>query len=196
MTKRRTDSHQCLAPGCRAGYSYGPKASLFAALKNDDLRNKCERNLYRKGKAFVISSAVCEHHFEPFCGSIVPIISGNEVRIPLGICTSLPFMTINKSAYCALSKNNCDDNYQPRPDRLSALGHDWEVQAKVAISAGDMFECYMRSTDPTCSAMPCKENIVRTYFRHPGHMCYTLDLIEYAQSESTFLRCKAPWTWG
>ncbi|KAH8023398.1 hypothetical protein HPB51_013443 [Rhipicephalus microplus] len=26
-------------------------------------------------------------------------------------------------------------------------------------------------------------------------MCYTLDLIEYAQSESTFLRCKAPWTW-
>ncbi|XP_075747937.1 uncharacterized protein LOC142813864 [Rhipicephalus microplus] len=26
-------------------------------------------------------------------------------------------------------------------------------------------------------------------------MCYTLDLIEYALSESTFLRCKAPWTW-
>ncbi|XP_075748177.1 epithelial sodium channel subunit beta-like [Rhipicephalus microplus] len=123
----------------------------------------------------------------PFSVTVVEELQKGILFPALTVCTE---NWINKSAYCALSKNNCDDNYQPRPDRLSALGHDWEVQAKVAISAGDMFECYLRSTDPTCSAMPCKENIVRTYFRHPGHMCYTLDLIEYAQSESTFLRCK------
>ncbi|KAL1418652.1 hypothetical protein MTO96_025690 [Rhipicephalus appendiculatus] len=105
------------------------------------------------------------------------------------------YQWINKSAYCTLLKDNCDDNYQPRPGRLSVLLHDLEVQDKVAMSAGDMFECYLRSTDPTCSAIPCKDNIVRTYFRHPNHMCYTLDLIEYAEPGSTFLQCKAPWTW-
>ncbi|KAL3219177.1 hypothetical protein MRX96_030626 [Rhipicephalus microplus] len=65
MAKRRTDSHQCFAPGCCTGYANGPKASLYAAPNDDDLRKKWQRNLHRKDKAFGISSSVCEHHFKP-----------------------------------------------------------------------------------------------------------------------------------
>ncbi|KAL3213440.1 hypothetical protein MRX96_035373 [Rhipicephalus microplus] len=85
MAKRRTDSH-CFAPGCRTGHLNGPNASLFAATKNDDLRKKWERNLHRKDKAFSISSAACEHHFDPqfiLC-DYVHVIKGNEVRISRG----------------------------------------------------------------------------------------------------------------
>lgn len=64
MAKRRTDSYS-FAPGCRMVYPSVPKASLFAALKDLGLRKKSERKLYRDDKALTISSAVCEHHFEP-----------------------------------------------------------------------------------------------------------------------------------
>lgn len=66
MAKRRTDSH-CFAPGCRTGYPGAPKASLFAAPRDDSLRSKWERNLRRADKSLTESSAVCEHHFEAHC---------------------------------------------------------------------------------------------------------------------------------
>lgn len=76
----------CFAPGCRTGYPNGPKASLFAAPKNANLRKKWERNLDRKDKAFSISSAVCERHFELhfILRDYVHVINGNEVRTPRG----------------------------------------------------------------------------------------------------------------
>ncbi|KAL3226423.1 hypothetical protein MRX96_024958 [Rhipicephalus microplus] len=58
MAKRRTDSH-CFAPGCRTGYPGAPKASLFAAPRDDSLRSKWERNLRRADKSLTESSAVC-----------------------------------------------------------------------------------------------------------------------------------------
>ncbi|XP_070394102.1 degenerin-like protein unc-105 [Dermacentor albipictus] len=128
----------------------------------------------------------------PFSVTVVEELQKGIMFPALTVCTE---NWINKSAFCTLLKSNCDDNDEPRPGQLSVLVQDLEAQAKVSMSAGDMFECYLRSSDPTCSAIRCKENIVRTYFRHPNHMCYTLDLIEYAESESTFLQCKAPWTW-
>ncbi|XP_049525148.1 uncharacterized protein LOC125946360 [Dermacentor silvarum] len=128
----------------------------------------------------------------PFSVTVVEELQKGIMFPALTVCTE---NWINKSAFCTMLKSNCDDKDQPRPGQLLVLVHDLEAQAKVSMSAGDMFECYLRSSDPTCSAIRCKENIVRTYFRHPNHMCYTLDLIEYAEPESTFLQCKAPWTW-
>ncbi|KAH8036909.1 hypothetical protein HPB51_006970 [Rhipicephalus microplus] len=85
MAKERTDSH-CFAPGCRTGYPNGPRASLFTAPKDDDLRKKWERNLQIKDKGFSISWTVCEHHFEPhfILRDYVHVINRNEVRFPRG----------------------------------------------------------------------------------------------------------------
>ncbi|KAH6935551.1 hypothetical protein HPB50_006768 [Hyalomma asiaticum] len=85
MVKRRTDSHW-FAPGCHTGYPNGPKALLFAALKDDDLRKKWECHLHRKDKVFPLSLAVCEHHFEPHLvlRDYGHVINGNEVQILRG----------------------------------------------------------------------------------------------------------------
>ncbi|KAH7938182.1 hypothetical protein HPB49_021340 [Dermacentor silvarum] len=58
------DSH-FYAPGCCSGYPGAPKASLFAAPTEDELRKKWESNLRRADKPLTESSAVCERHFEP-----------------------------------------------------------------------------------------------------------------------------------
>lgn len=85
MPKRKTDSH-CFAPGCHSGYPGSPKASLFAAPRDEELRKKWEQNLRRKDKPLTESSAVCEHHFEPHLvlRDYVHMINGSEVRIPRG----------------------------------------------------------------------------------------------------------------
>ncbi|KAH7932754.1 hypothetical protein HPB49_002268 [Dermacentor silvarum] len=85
MPKRKTDSH-CYAPGCHSGYPGGPKASLFAALTEDELRKKWECNLRRADKPLSESSAVCERHFEPryILRDYVHIINGTAVRLPRG----------------------------------------------------------------------------------------------------------------
>ncbi|XP_077535957.1 uncharacterized protein LOC144148272 [Haemaphysalis longicornis] len=85
MAKRRTDA-DCFAPGCHTGYPGAPKASLFAAPRDEDLRKKWERNLRRQDKPLTESSAVCEHHFEKHFvwRDYVHIINGSEVRIPRG----------------------------------------------------------------------------------------------------------------
>ncbi|KAH7934057.1 hypothetical protein HPB49_020921 [Dermacentor silvarum] len=85
MAKRRTDSH-CFALGCRTGYPGAPKASLFAAPRDDELLSKWERNLRRADKSLTEVSAVCEHHFEAHCilRDYVHVIDGVEVRIPRG----------------------------------------------------------------------------------------------------------------
>lgn len=91
MSKRRTDSH-CFAPGCRSGYPGAPKASLFAAPREDDLRRKWERNLRRDDKPLTETSAVCEHHFEPryILREYVHVINGCEVRTPRGKPSLVP----------------------------------------------------------------------------------------------------------
>uniref|UniRef100_A0A131YNM2 THAP domain containing protein n=1 Tax=Rhipicephalus appendiculatus TaxID=34631 RepID=A0A131YNM2_RHIAP len=89
--KRRTDSH-CFAPGCQSGYPGAPKASLFAAPRDDDLRRKWARNLRRADKPLTETSAVCEHHFEPryILREYVHVINGTEVRIPRGKPSLVP----------------------------------------------------------------------------------------------------------
>ncbi|KAH8022757.1 hypothetical protein HPB51_004844 [Rhipicephalus microplus] len=91
MSKRRTDSH-CFAPGCRSGYPGAPKASLFAAPREDDLRRKWERNLRRDDKPLTETSAVCEHHFEPryILREYVHVINDCEVRTPRGKPSLVP----------------------------------------------------------------------------------------------------------
>lgn len=67
MSKRRTDTY-CFAPGCHSGYPAGaPKASLFAAPMDDELRKKWEQNWGRLDKLLTISLAVGERHFGPEC---------------------------------------------------------------------------------------------------------------------------------
>lgn len=85
MPKRRTDTH-CFAPGCHSGYPGAPKASLFAAPLDDELRKKWEQNLGRLDKPLTISSAVCERHFEPECilRDYIHVINGSEVRLARG----------------------------------------------------------------------------------------------------------------
>ncbi|XP_075526695.1 uncharacterized protein LOC142558446 [Dermacentor variabilis] len=85
MPKRKTDSH-CYAPGCHSGYPGAPKASLFAAPTEEELRKKWERNLRRSDKPLTESSAVCERHFERryILRDYVHIINGTEVRLPRG----------------------------------------------------------------------------------------------------------------
>ncbi|KAH7938167.1 hypothetical protein HPB49_021208 [Dermacentor silvarum] len=85
MPKRKTDSH-CYAPGCHSGYPGAPKASLFAAPTEDELRKKWERNLRRADKPLTESSVVCELHFEPryILRDYVHIINGTEERLPRG----------------------------------------------------------------------------------------------------------------
>ncbi|KAH7942561.1 hypothetical protein HPB49_025235 [Dermacentor silvarum] len=85
MPKRKKDSHSH-APGCRSGYPGAPKASMFAAPTEDELRKKWERNLRRADKPLTESSAVCERHFEPqyIVRDYVHIINGSEVRLPRG----------------------------------------------------------------------------------------------------------------
>lgn len=81
MPKRKTDSH-C----CHSGYPGAPRASLFAAPTEDELRKKWERNLRRADKPLTESSAVCERHFEPryILRDYVHITNGTEVRLPRG----------------------------------------------------------------------------------------------------------------
>ncbi|KAH7937454.1 hypothetical protein HPB49_012514 [Dermacentor silvarum] len=68
------------------GYPGAPKASLFAAPTEDELRKKWERNLRRAYKPLTESSAVCERHFELryILRDYVHIINGTEVRLPRG----------------------------------------------------------------------------------------------------------------
>lgn len=85
MPKRKTES-RCFALGCHSGYPGAPKASLFAAPTDDELRKKWESNLRRTDKPLTESSAVCERHFEPrfILRDYVHIINGTEVRLPRG----------------------------------------------------------------------------------------------------------------
>ncbi|KAH7954685.1 hypothetical protein HPB49_024232 [Dermacentor silvarum] len=85
MARRRRDSHS-FAPGSRTVYPSGPKASLCAALKDEDLRKKSERNLYTDDKTLTVPSAVYEHHFEPHLvrRDYVSVVNSNELQIPRG----------------------------------------------------------------------------------------------------------------
>lgn len=85
MTKRKTDSY-CFAPGCRSGYPGAPRASLFSAPKDEELRKKWQQNLRRQDKPLSEWSAVCERHFEPHLvlKDYVHVVNGSEVRIPRG----------------------------------------------------------------------------------------------------------------
>ncbi|XP_037579859.1 uncharacterized protein LOC119462598 [Dermacentor silvarum] len=104
MQKQRTDS-QCFAPGCRSGYPGSPKASLFAAPRDEDLHRKWERNLRRDDKPLTESSAVCEYHFEPryIMREYVHVINGGEVRIPGGKPSLAPDAVPGCPAYLSVA---------------------------------------------------------------------------------------------
>ncbi|XP_077527025.1 uncharacterized protein LOC144138551 [Haemaphysalis longicornis] len=76
----------CFAPGCRTGYAGAPKASLFSAPKDAELRKQWEHNLRRLDRPLTVRSSVCERHFEPrfILRDYVHVINGAEVRIPRG----------------------------------------------------------------------------------------------------------------
>lgn len=71
---------------CRSGYPGAPKASLFEARRDEDLRKKWERNLRKDDKPLTKSSVVYEHHFEPryILRVYVHVVNGSEVHIYRG----------------------------------------------------------------------------------------------------------------
>lgn len=85
-TPTRCKQNFCFAPGCRTGYAGAPKASLFSAPKDAELRKQWELNLRRLDSPLTERSAVCERHFEPqlILRDYVHVINGAEVRIPRG----------------------------------------------------------------------------------------------------------------
>lgn len=82
----------CFAPGCRTGYAGAPKASLFCAPRDAELRKQWESNLRRVDRPLTARSSVCERHFEPrfILRDYVHVINGDEVRMPRGKPSLVP----------------------------------------------------------------------------------------------------------
>ncbi|KAG0429520.1 hypothetical protein HPB47_023535, partial [Ixodes persulcatus] len=138
------------------------------------------------GGFFYQTGTMLKMFFEyPFSVSVVEKLHEGIMFPAVTICLE---NWIDRSAYCSLDGVKCGPDGQVNQSKLLEMEYDYEAQKKIAVSPADIFECSLSSTDPT---------IRRTYFRHPKHMCYTLDPEQYQSpiSRNGFLKCRSPWTW-
>ncbi|CAN7982934.1 unnamed protein product [Ixodes hexagonus] len=148
------------------------------------------------GGFFYQTGTMLRIYFEyPFSVSVVEKLHKGIMFPAVTICLE---NWIDRSAYCSLDEHaDALPIEQVNESKLQEMEYDFEAQKKISVSPADVFECSLSSTDPTCAAFTCTGNIRRTYFRHPKHMCYTLDPEQYQSSISRhgFSKCRSPWTW-
>ncbi|XP_022696442.1 acid-sensing ion channel 1-like isoform X2 [Varroa jacobsoni] len=143
------------------------------------------------GFMYQVSTILKMYCLYPFTVTVVEQLQKGILFPAVTICSE---NWINRSRLCAAVPHACVDGSQNVGDNNFRIEYDFDLQKDVALKPNEVMECYMRSNDPTCPAFTCFEALRRSYYRHPGHMCYTLDLLITDHRRDAYLACRSPWT--
>ncbi|XP_028968339.1 acid-sensing ion channel 1 [Galendromus occidentalis] len=128
----------------------------------------------------------------PFSVTVVEQLQSGILFPAVTICSE---NWINRTRLCEASPEHCSADFSANVGSHYKIEYDFDLQNDVALKPQETLECYMRSNDPTCLAFTCFGAVRRSYYRHPGHMCYTFDLLLTDERRDSYLACKSPWTW-